>query len=43
MKIEIYALEANNTQTLTNIPLEKHPIEWVYKCKLKSNGFFFFE
>jgi hypothetical protein len=40
MFAELAALEANNTWTLTPLPLGKHPIgcKWVYKVKLKSDG-----
>ena len=40
MDAEIKALEANNTWTLTSLPLGKKPIgcKWVYRVKYKSNG-----
>ena len=40
MDIEIKALEANNTWTLTSIPPSKKPIgcKWVYRVMYKSNG-----
>ena len=38
--VEIKALEANNTWTLTSLPLGKKPIgcKWVYRVKYKSDG-----
>ena len=40
MVVEIVALEANNTWTLTPLPVGKKPIgcKWVYKIKYKANG-----
>jgi hypothetical protein len=40
MSVELVALEANNTWSLTSLPLGKHPIgcKWVYKVKLKADG-----
>jgi hypothetical protein len=40
MTDELKALEANNTWSLTHLPLGKHPIgsKWVYKVKLKVDG-----
>ena len=40
MTIEITALEANQTWSLTPLPLGKTPIgcKWVYKVKLRSDG-----
>nr|GEW83058.1 uncharacterized mitochondrial protein AtMg00810-like [Tanacetum cinerariifolium] len=37
---ELQALEANNTWTLTTLPLNKRPIasKWVFKIKCHSNG-----
>ena len=41
MKAEIYALQANNTWVMTKLPPGKVPIgcKWVYKIKLKADGF----
>ena len=40
MDVEIKALEANNTWTLTSLPPGKKPIDckWVYRVKYKSDG-----
>ena len=40
MTIEIAALEANNTWSLTSLPPHKKPIgcKWIYKMKFKSDG-----
>ena len=40
MDIEIVALEANNTWTLTLLPPHKRAVgcKWVYKVKYRSNG-----
>ena len=40
MAAEIHALELNNTWTVIDLPLGKHPIgcKWVYKIKHKANG-----
>ena len=40
MVAEIAALEANNTWTLTPLPVSKKPIgcKWVYKIKYKVDG-----
>lgn len=40
MTVEIVALEANNTWSLTSLPLHKKPIvyKWIYKVKFKSDG-----
>ena len=40
MVAEIAALKANNTWTLTPLPVSKKPIgcKWVYKIKYKVNG-----
>ena len=40
MTDELKALKANNTWSLTHLPLGKHPIgsKWVYKVKLKVDG-----
>ena len=40
MVAEIAALKANNTWTLTPLPVNKKPIccKWVYKIKYKSDG-----
>ncbi|XP_077215980.1 uncharacterized protein LOC143850645 [Tasmannia lanceolata] len=40
MALEIQALEANNTWTLSSLPTNKEPIEckWVYKVKYNSDG-----
>jgi hypothetical protein len=40
MTVEITALEANQTWSLTPLPLGKTPIgcKWVYKVKLRSDG-----
>lgn len=37
---EIFALKANNTWTITNLPRRKHVIgrKWVYKVKFKANN-----
>lgn len=42
MKMEITALEENDTQSLTKLPPGKTTIEskWVYKIKYKPNGEF---
>ena len=40
MNLEIEALEANGTWTLTTLPKGKKPIgcKWVYKIKYRSDG-----
>ncbi|KAI3754367.1 hypothetical protein L1987_54149 [Smallanthus sonchifolius] len=40
MKIEIHALEQNNTRSLQELPAGKKPIDskWIYKIKYKPNG-----
>ena len=40
MAVEIAALEANNTWTLTPIPSNKKPLgyKWVYRVKYKIDG-----
>lgn len=40
MAVEIVALEANHTWTLTPLPFHKKPIgcKWVYKIKHRSDG-----
>ena len=40
MNSEIQALEANDTWTLTTLPIGKKPIgcKWVYKIKYHSDG-----
>jgi hypothetical protein len=40
MKVEIKALEENNTWVVTDLPSDKRPIgyKWVYKVKYKSDG-----
>uniref|UniRef100_A0A2N9G152 Reverse transcriptase Ty1/copia-type domain-containing protein n=1 Tax=Fagus sylvatica TaxID=28930 RepID=A0A2N9G152_FAGSY len=43
MQVELNALEANNTWSLTPLPSHKSPIgcKWVYKIKHRADGFFF--
>jgi len=40
MQSELVALEANNTWSITTLPLGKKVIDcrWMYKIKRKSNG-----
>ena len=40
MDVEIAALEANNSWTLTSLSLGKKPIgcKWAYRVKYKSDG-----
>ena len=40
MTIEIAALKANNTWSLTSLPPHKKPIgsKWIYKMKFKPDG-----